>query len=232
MEQLEMGLILAIKIPNKISENSYNKLLEIVSQKRRANIERYSNLNDIYSSLLGSILVRFFMIKYFSLTNEEIKIKITKYNKPYQETIKNFYFNISHSGGWVVCAFDRQPIGIDIEKIKIIDYTNIGKLFHTKEYETLMCSSHPVNLFFKIWTQKESYIKANGKGLLIPLESFIVNCKDSNIFEIASKNSKKIYYTKSYKFENSFIISLCKENKKFENKIKKLELNELLRVFV
>lgn len=42
-------------------------------------------------------------------------ITYNKYGKPY---LKNFYFNISHSGRWVVLACANEDVGIDIEKIQ------------------------------------------------------------------------------------------------------------------
>jgi 4'-phosphopantetheinyl transferase len=29
----------------------------------------------------------------------------------------NIYFNLSHSGSWVICVVDNEPAAIDIEKI-------------------------------------------------------------------------------------------------------------------
>ncbi|MFP3581721.1 4'-phosphopantetheinyl transferase superfamily protein, partial [Arthrobacter sp. SIMBA_036] len=40
------------------------------------------------------------------------------------------------------------------------------------EFDKVHFSKDHVRSFFKYWTEKEAVIKAHGKGLLIPLQSF------------------------------------------------------------
>ncbi|MCL0028295.1 hypothetical protein M1M88_01070 [Peptococcaceae bacterium] len=40
------------------------------------------------------------------------------YGKPFLKNTNDLYFNVSHSGEWVVCAIHHHPIGIDIEQVK------------------------------------------------------------------------------------------------------------------
>nr|WP_084787523.1 hypothetical protein [Anaerobacillus alkalidiazotrophicus] len=47
--------------------------------------------------------------------------------------LQSFHFNVSHSGNWVVCATDNQPIGIDIEEIKPIDFQIVYSFFSETE---------------------------------------------------------------------------------------------------
>lgn len=50
------------------------------------------------------------------MDKSDIRFSTQEYGKPCIPDLPDAHFNISHSGRWVICAFDSQPIGIDIEK--------------------------------------------------------------------------------------------------------------------
>jgi 4'-phosphopantetheinyl transferase len=92
----------------------------------------------------------------------------------------NLTFNISHSGGVALLAFTRsRQIGVDIEQIRRdFDTTAIaGRFFSTTEQQELTTfpAEQRDEVFFRIWTRKEAYIKATGEGLSLPLNQFDVS---------------------------------------------------------
>ncbi|MDR1059826.1 MAG: 4'-phosphopantetheinyl transferase superfamily protein, partial [Clostridiales bacterium] len=88
------------------------------------------------------------------------------------------HFNISHSGRHVVCALCDAPVGIDVEIVRPIDMNIANRFFSADERGRLF--SEPADghgrleLFYSIWTRKESFIKMTGEGLSRPLGSFSV----------------------------------------------------------
>ncbi|SHK23025.1 4'-phosphopantetheinyl transferase family protein [Paramaledivibacter caminithermalis] len=211
--------IYATKINDIIEKSKYKKLLSYLSEERIKKINRLVRLNDKYRSLLGEILVRQIIINKFNMLNSDIKIVTNNYGKPYLYTINNFEFNISHSGDWVVCAIDESPIGIDIEKIQSINYLDIVERFFTKNECRFLNSKNEyekLGYFFELWTLKESYIKAVGKGLSIPLNSFEISVIGDNI-EVIGTNNKR--YFKMYNIDYCYKLSVCSKNKAFPKKI-------------
>jgi 4'-phosphopantetheinyl transferase len=211
--------IYATKINDVIEESKYKKLLSYLSEERIKKINRLVSFNDKYRSLLGEILVRQIIVNKFSILNSDIEIVTNNYGKPYLYTINNFEFNISHSGDWVVCAIDESPIGIDIEKIQSINYLDIAQRFFTKNEFRLLNSKNryeKLRYFFELWTLKESYIKAVGKGLSIPLNSFEINII-GEIIETIGKNDK--YYFKMYNIDSYHKLSVCSKSKLFPREI-------------
>lgn len=91
---------------------------------------------------------------------------VTEDGKPYSPLIEAPYFSISHSHHWVSVAFAQEvELGIDIEQLNAHHHVNeISERFFTTDEH-----SRVLNLgtgeFFRIWTQKESWAKATGKGL-------------------------------------------------------------------
>ena len=67
------------------------------------------------------------------------------------------FFNLSHSGEYIVCAFDKAEIGIDIQIIKGIPDSIVKKYLRTE-------SLNPKERIIE-WTKFESYGKRSGVGI-------------------------------------------------------------------
>ncbi len=91
-------------------------------------------------------------------------------------------FNLSHSGSLMLLALtlDRE-LGVDIEQVRP-DFGGEAiarRFFAPREVESLL-SLPPADrtlAFFHGWTRKEAYIKAQGKGLAMPLDEFEVEIR-------------------------------------------------------
>lgn len=49
---------------------------------------------------------------------QQIQIETGLHGKPYIKGYDAFQYSLSHSGQWVVCAVDTEPIGADIQEMK------------------------------------------------------------------------------------------------------------------
>jgi len=87
------------------------------------------------------------------------------------------WFNLSHTDGFAVCVAGRaRHVGVDVENLNLkASHQELAEhFFAPAEYEYLrnLPPSLQREAFFRIWTLKEAYIKADGRGLSIPLDSF------------------------------------------------------------
>lgn len=88
-------------------------------------------------------------------------------------------FNLSHSGsmGLIGWAWHRA-IGVDIEVWRSTSDEGalVRRYFSASEIDAyaLQPESQRTQAFFNCWTRKEAYIKAVGRGLGLPLDSFDV----------------------------------------------------------
>ena len=65
-------------------------------------------------------------------------------------------FNISHSGNLVICAAATGKIGIDVERIRLIDIDEFNQTLSEKQIRLIAESPDPLKMFYRIWAAKES----------------------------------------------------------------------------
>lgn len=91
--------------------------------------------------------------------------------KPYFKDLP-YYFNLSHSGNYVLCALSDVEIGADIQQHCGKNVEKLAQRFFS-EHETValeQAGEEREKLFYKLWTRKEAYGKLTGKGIAGVLE--------------------------------------------------------------
>ena len=158
-----------------LQEDTFNKKLLEVSKSQQNKVNRLVKQNDRELCLGGQLILNL-QLNSQGFNPLELNMSVTKYGKPYFDGVA-FDFSVSHSYEYVAVAFSNNSIGCDIEKERKINPKIAERFFTTKEYKHIKDienSEERKSTFFKIWTLKESYIKAVGKGLAQPLNSFEV----------------------------------------------------------
>ena len=102
------------------------------------------------------------------------KMQYTEYGRPYLSP--DFDFNISHSGKHIVCAISKlYKVGIDVEEIHPIDLADFANQFTEHELSRIKNATNQNAEFFRYWTIKEAVIKADGRGLSLPLTNVFID---------------------------------------------------------
>lgn len=144
------------------------------------------------NALISKILTRKILSQYTNLAPELVPIIRTEHEKPtLTAPFNDLNFSIAHTKTYFALAITQKALlGIDIETTqKNIDALAIAKrFFHPKEYQALTHSPKPEDLFFKIWVQKEAFVKAIGHGLSFGLEKFCVDPEAGKILTIDDPN--------------------------------------------
>jgi len=225
--------IYSIRIDSYIDSEIYDYLLQLVSEEKRAKIKKFKFLEDGLRCLLGNLLSRYAIIKRTGYKNNELKFSVTEYNKPILTEPDKSNFNISHSGNWAVCAISDAPVGIDVELIKTIELEIAKRFFTNYEYTCLMKQS-PADLlkfFYTLWTLKESYIKADGRGLSIPLDTFSIDvCNDQ--ISLITNNELNSCYFRSFSLDERHIASVCSLTDDITDSIEEVTVNDLIQILV
>ena len=136
------------------------------------------------------------------------EIAVTEYGKPWLPELPDFRFSLSHSGSAALCAVSDEEIGCDIELPRGFDPAIAKRFFHPDEREWLFSHPEPEQpeVFFRIWTCKESFIKALGLGLSLPLDSFSVIPGET--VQLTQAVDARPWQLRSFRYEGSFL-ALC-----------------------
>ncbi|MCB2354682.1 4'-phosphopantetheinyl transferase family protein [Clostridium estertheticum] len=222
--------IYAVKISD-VSEEKLDNIYLLIDSEKRCKLEKFINKKDKVRTLIGEILIRTIIFEVLSIRNKYITFDKNQYGKPYLKGQPKFNFNISHSGDFVVCAIDDIPIGIDIEKVKYIEYEEIAQsFFSVSEFNYIVKKDLDVELskFYEIWTLKESYVKCCGQGLSIPLKSFSINIDQYENIKVIINNEHKEHVFKRFDIGVGYKIAVCSENKEISNNIIMIDQNSLI----
>lgn len=98
-------------------------------------------------------------------------------------------FSASHSDGVAAFAIARAAeVGVDVERIREdVDVDGLAhRFFAPAEAEALARLEPPErrSAFFAVWTAKEAFVKAIGRGLSYPLDAFVVSLGERPAIEV------------------------------------------------
>ena len=147
-----------------LNDKEVNQDIESLSEGRKKRLLAIQDAAYRKQVIMSEFLLRYMLKKFCGVVWEEVKVLEGRYGKPYiygkNEKIK---FNISHTDKAVICAISNDEIGVDIEKVKPLEYKKISRIF-TSEEQTKIISSDSLAMFYEVFTKKEAYTKMLGVG--------------------------------------------------------------------
>ena len=107
-------------------------------------------------------------------------IETDAYGKPYLVG-REYEFSLSHSGRFAACALSDAVIGLDIQILSKCDERLVRRFFSAGEQEFIFSAKDRDAAFTRLWCRKESFLKAIGTGLRLPLDSFEVSAEQRQL---------------------------------------------------
>lgn len=179
-EQIDVWLVYVDETHDENLVASYRRLLTALELEQEA---RFYFPKDRHRFLVTRALVRDVLSRYEAIAPQDWRFEQNNYGRPIivNDAVigKRISFNISHSDGLIILSVTRdRAVGIDTENLTRVAPMQIAnKYFSPKEIAALnrLPAALRSQRFFELWTLKESYIKARGMGLSIPLDQFSFN---------------------------------------------------------
>jgi 4'-phosphopantetheinyl transferase len=188
----------------KIEQKNNWQLKDILKQlpkKLEKQVLNFKFQHTQYEHALGKLLLIKALTKYGYAPDSLKHIKYTRYSRPYIDD--KIDFNISHSGEIVICGISSvQRLGVDIEKIRSIDFNNFVNVLNSSQWRKVYTSADPIRTFFYYWTQKESVTKAVGMGLSIPLEDIVIENDKAQLYQ-------ESFYIKELSVKPNYVAQLA-----------------------
>ncbi|XP_051882641.1 L-aminoadipate-semialdehyde dehydrogenase-phosphopantetheinyl transferase [Pristis pectinata] len=157
-----------------------------VQDEERERIGKFVFARDARAAMSGRLLIRKLIAEKLKIPWNEIQLKRTTKGKPFLahpvlDMIPNFNFNISHQGDYTVLAAEPVlQVGIDIMKTNFPGSTSVTKFFRIMnrqftdlEWNTINMAGDEwsqLDMFYRHWALKESFIKAVGVGVAFDLQ--------------------------------------------------------------
>lgn len=161
---------------------------------------RETNRDHLLSVILMQAMVRkenLIPKSDFSDSSSGISLAFGKYGKPFLPGFPSVHFSISHSAGKAICCVSDSQVGADLQRksfrrksessstetyLKCLKIA--ARFFPAEDNERLQALSSPeevINLFFRLWTIREAYLKLTGEGLPGRLDSFQIDIENGRI---------------------------------------------------
>ena len=167
--------------------DNLEEFAEVLSPEECARAETFHFEKDRRTFVICRGTLRRLISFYTGLSAEQIGFCVGPQGKPSLKKAhaSDLRFNVSHSGDIALLAFSgNQEIGVDVElKRAEIDFVLLAEMSFSKDERAALLACAPTdraNLFYEFWTCKEACIKADGRGLSVPLDEFSVATRGVN----------------------------------------------------
>lgn len=152
----------------------------LLTDDEQARMARFVFENDRRAFLLTRALVRTTLSRYAAVAPADWRFIANTHGRPdiadRPAGVPDLRFNLSHTNGLIACAVTMErEVGVDVEHVqRVLTHDIASRFFAPSEVEDLhaLPASEQARVFFDYWTLKESYIKARGFGLALPLGDF------------------------------------------------------------
>ena len=137
------------------------------SPDRQRRADRFRFPLDALHCLAGEALLRHALAKRPGWDGAALSFTFGPEGKPSLLGHPGLHFNLSHSGPWVLCALHHEPVGIDVEASRVWNPLPAASAMTPEELQHLatLAPAEASAFFYRIWTLKESLLKAIGTGL-------------------------------------------------------------------
>lgn len=155
-----------------IDQFELDALIATLDDEERLRLKRFAREKDQKRYVLSHAIKRIVLAEYLQLEPSQLTFDKTPFGKPYCEQADAPYFNISHSGDWIVFAVSVfGDVGVDVECPRVgMDQEKIlQRVCSPAQINVYRASKEPEATFLCLWTQKEAVSKAHGQGISVGL---------------------------------------------------------------
>lgn len=205
-------------------------LLQYLPEAGKLRVRDRQNLTSKLHTVAGELLARYSVGHYLGKPEQEINLMFGEKGKPHIENLVDIHFNISHSGHYVVCAVAPQEIGIDVERIRKANLRIAERFFSPSEIHDLMACEEKTRMqyFITLWTIKESYLKAIGRGLTQHLNSFTI-VRNGDSYLLTGNQQAETYGIETQQLDHEYMMAVCAPLPYSPSEIRHVTLNDIMK---
>lgn len=176
--------VLIVTTPLDVSGTGWQTYSAGLPDEEKEHTRRYHYNADRLRFAKCRCLLRRIIAAWKGIQPMQVAFRLGKYGKPFLGHSGGLQFNISHTHGSAIFAFCHESeIGIDIEHIeRDADFDGVAlKVFTPIEQNMLLQLNgrEKRREFFRLWTAKEAFMKATGRGFSLDPSSIETSLPES-----------------------------------------------------
>lgn len=166
---------------NDVDEDLLRAYVPLLTEAERAKAARFHFAADRNRHITSRALFRTVLPEYLGIPHPALRFRSDRFGRPSLDNPEalacGLDFNLSHTAGLIALAVTcHSVVGVDVENASYQQPAMelASRFFSPDEVASLRSfAGMALNLeFYRHWTLKESYLKAYGVGLSLPLDRF------------------------------------------------------------
>jgi 4'-phosphopantetheinyl transferase len=154
------------------------------AERQRAARFRFARDRDRFRAARG--LLRHILAPYLNTAPGRIRFGYTPEGKPFLLEHPDIHFNLSHADEVLVVGVARgRELGVDVERMfsEAVMAQVSGAVLSNPERLVIggLSAAERREWFVRLWTRKEAYIKADGRGMSLRLEGIDVSTRPNRV---------------------------------------------------
>jgi 4'-phosphopantetheinyl transferase len=175
--------------PDEIHEpDQLERCLALLAPDERERHQRLRREQSRREFLIAHALARVTLSRYAPVPPEAWSFSTGEHGRPEPSgpaRATRLRFNLSHTRGMVACAVIRElDVGVDVESTtRRVRHRDLAERFFGKDEVRAFRALAPERQaarFLELWTLKEAYLKARGRGISISLRGFQFRLSDAD----------------------------------------------------
>lgn len=190
----------------------FREKLKLLSPYRQQKIAILRHERDKNRSLAAGLLLDH-ALEVYGLQERSVEYEIGGWGKPTLKFHPEICFSLSHSGDYAICTIGDKPVGNDIERIREGRLKVADRFFAEEELSWLYEAEREeeqIQRMFRIWTMKESFVKAIGRGMSLDLRDFAIHMdEESGRARVRHCVDAKYYHMREYREIAGYCTAVC-----------------------
>ena len=165
--------------------------LKEISEQRREQVLKFKHEQGQRLCVLAYQLLKQGLREEYGIDENPV-FEYNEHGKPSIVGHPEIFFNLSHCKEAVVCAISSEPIGVDVESIRVFKESLVRYTMNDDEIQEIESSDDPARTFIRFWTMKEAVMKLSGEGIRNDMKTVL---KGTEQIETVVNQEKKYVYS-------------------------------------